>query len=147
MMTDLASNRTARIRIPRRFVAYALVAGVMCVSCARLESSEPVTAAGSKPHKAQKGVASIYRDHRTASGERFRAGALCAAHRHLPFGSLVKVTHLRTGRSVVVRINDRGPFTRGRIIDLTPAAASAIGLTRKSGIANVEVSVLRHGGG
>ena len=66
--------------------------------------------------------------HRTASGERFNAGAFTAAHRSLPFGAEVRVTSRRTGRSIVVRINDRGPFVGGRVIDLTPAASRALGM-------------------
>ena len=66
--------------------------------------------------------------HRTASGERFNMGSFTAAHRSLPFGAKVLVTSRRTGRSVVVRINDRGPFARGRIIDLSPAASRALGM-------------------
>ena len=66
--------------------------------------------------------------HRTASGERLTAGAFTAAHRYFPFGTRVLVTNRRTGRSVVVRINDRGPFARGRIIDLSSASARAIGM-------------------
>ena len=66
--------------------------------------------------------------HRTASGERLNAGAFTAAHRYFPFGTRVRVTSRRTGRSVVVRINDRGPFARGRIIDLSSASARAIGM-------------------
>ena len=65
---------------------------------------------------------------RTASGERFDPEELTAAHRSLPFGSLVRVTRLDSGRSVVVRINDRGPFTSGRVIDISEAAARRIGL-------------------
>ena len=65
---------------------------------------------------------------KTASGQRLNPGALTAAHRSLPFGTKVRVTNKRTGKSVVVTINDRGPFVRGRIIDLTPASARAIGL-------------------
>ncbi len=64
---------------------------------------------------------------------------MTAAHRSLPFGTRVRVTNQRNGRSVTVRINDRGPFVRGRIIDLTPAAAGAIGL---SGLAPVTVTVI-----
>ena len=90
--------------------------------------------------KCEHGIASVYSDHRTASGERFSARALTAAHRTLPFGTRVVVTAPRTGRSVVVRINDRGPFVRGRIIDLSPAAANQLGLTRKMGITKVEVA-------
>lgn len=65
----------------------------------------------------------------TASGERFDAGALTAAHRTLPLGSHVRVRSLATGKSVVVRINDRGPYVKKRIIDLSYAAAKALGLT------------------
>jgi rare lipoprotein A len=90
---------------------------------------------------AQSGVASVYGYGRTASGERVSPGALTAAHRTLPFGTMVRVTNRNSGRSVVVRINDRGPFVRGRIIDLTPAAARALGF---SGLANVSVDVVGH---
>lgn len=92
---------------------------------------------------AQSGIASIYSGGRTADGERASAGGLTAAHRSLPFGTMVRVTNSRTGRSVVVRINDRGPFVRGRIIDVTPAAARAIGF---SGLAHVNVTVVGRGG-
>jgi rare lipoprotein A len=68
---------------------------------------------------------------------------MTAAHRSLPFGTLVKVTNRRSQRSVVVRINDRGPFVGGRVIDLTPAAARAIGF---SGLAPVSLSVVGRGG-
>jgi rare lipoprotein A len=64
---------------------------------------------------------------------------MTAAHRSLPFGTKVRVTHRDTGRSVVVRINDRGPFVRGRVIDVTPAAARALGF---SGLAPVTIAVL-----
>lgn len=90
--------------------------------------------------KIQRGIASIYRDHHTASGERFQASSLCAAHPTLPLGSRVKVTCLGTGRSTIVRINDRGPFKKGRIIDLTPAAAAEIGLTQSIGLTSVELA-------
>ena len=77
----------------------------------------------------------------TANGERYRPGRLTAAHRTLRFGTRVRVTNLRNGRSVVVRINDRGPFVRGRIIDLSRAAAERIGMIR-SGVARVRLEVL-----
>ena len=91
---------------------------------------------------AQSGIASVYsyKGSRTASGERAHPSGLTAAHRHLPFGTKVRVTHRSNGRSVVVRINDRGPFVRGRIIDVTPAAARALGF---SGLAPVVVAVVR----
>jgi rare lipoprotein A len=80
-----------------------------------------------------------YAGRRTASGERVNAGALTAAHKSLPFGTMVRVTNKRNNQSVVVRINDRGPFVRGRVIDLTPAGARAIGF---SGLAPVSLAVL-----
>jgi len=88
---------------------------------------------------AQEGIASVYSGERTANGEYARASSLTAAHRTLPFGTKVRVTNHQTGRSVVVRINDRGPFVRGRIIDLTPAGAQALGF---SGLAHVSVDVM-----
>lgn len=92
---------------------------------------------------AQSGVASVYAysASKTASGERASPHAMTAAHRTLPFGSKVRVTNLRNGRSTVVRINDRGPFVRGRIIDVTPAAAHALGF---SGLTRVKIDVV-HG--
>jgi len=88
---------------------------------------------------AQSGIASVYSGERTANGEYALASGLTAAHRSLPFGTLVRVTNQNTGRSVVVRINDRGPFIRGRIIDLTPAGAHALGM---DGLAPVTVDVV-----
>lgn len=84
---------------------------------------------------AQSGIASIYSGGRTASGEHAIASGLTAAHRSLPFGTKVRVTNRRNGRSVVVRINDRGPFVRGRIIDVTPAAARALGFSGLTSVA------------
>jgi rare lipoprotein A len=96
---------------------------------------QEVKAAGAAQH----GIASIYTDHRTASGERFSRHALAAAHKHHPLGCYCKVTNLKNGKYVVVRINDRGPYIRGRIIDLTPAAAAKIGFGYKQGLAKVKV--------
>jgi len=78
---------------------------------------------------------------RTASGEVLRPGTLTAAHRNLPFGTMVRVTNLSNGRSTVVRINDRGPFHGRRVIDLAHGAAQQLGLTA-SGIADVKLEVL-----
>lgn len=80
---------------------------------------------------AQCGSASWYALHsKTASGERMNPAAMTAAHRTLPFGTKVKVTNQRNGKSVVVRINDRGPFAKGRVIDLSKAAASKLGFIK-----------------
>ena len=88
----------------------------------------------------QSGLASVYSHESgsgTASGQKLNTGALTAAHRSLPFGTKVKVTNQRNGRSVVVTINDRGPFVRGRVIDVTPAAARELGF---SGLTQVTVA-------
>ena len=91
------------------------------------------------------GSASYYADRfngqRTASGERFSNSDLTAAHRTLPFGSRVRVTNPDSGESVVVRINDRGPFTRGRTIDLSRAAAQQVGIVR-AGHGTVELELI-----
>jgi rare lipoprotein A len=93
-----------------------------------------------------RGLASWYgpgfHGRRSASGERFNQNALTAAHRSLPFGTRVQVTNLNNGQSVIVRINDRGPFVGGRVIDLSAAAARMLGMMR-SGVAPVRLDVLR----
>ena len=93
------------------------------------------------PAAGQGDVASVYSTESgsgTASGQKLNPGALTAAHRTLPFGTKVKVTNKRNGHSVVVTINDRGPFVRGRVIDVTPAAARALGF---SGLTHVTLNV------
>jgi rare lipoprotein A len=88
------------------------------------------------------GMASYYKSGKvTANGERFNPHGLTAAHRKLKFGTKVRVTNMRNGKSVVVRINDRGPFIGGRVIDLSLGAAKVIGLT-KSGVAKVSFTVV-----
>lgn len=78
---------------------------------------------------------------RTASGEMMNPNLLTAAHRFLPFGTRVQVTNVKNGKSVVVRINDRGPFVKGRVIDVSKGAAKKIGMVR-SGVAQVKVTAL-----
>ncbi|HYN79062.1 MAG TPA: septal ring lytic transglycosylase RlpA family protein [Lamprocystis sp. (in: g-proteobacteria)] len=98
---------------------------------------------------AQSGMASFYHDRfhgrRTASGAAYNKNAHSAAHKSLPLGTQVRVTDARSGRSVVVRINDRGPYARGRVIDLSRAAANEIGLVSK-GVAKVRLEVLGRNG-
>jgi rare lipoprotein A len=106
---------------------------------------EIASAIGRGIQTVQEGVVSWYgaqfHDRTTASGERFDSEAMTMAHPSLPFGTLVRVTNLRNGRSVVVRVNDRGPFVGKRIADLSQAAASEIGMMRK-GVARARIEVL-----
>jgi rare lipoprotein A len=116
-----AAHRSSKVRVTNRRHGRALVA---------TNNTSPA---------AQSGVASIYSTKeglKTASGARLSDHALTAAHRSLPFGSKVRVTNRRNGRTIVVTINDRGPFIRGRIIDLTPAGARALGF---SGLTQVTI--------
>lgn len=97
-------------------------------------------------HKLRMGIASWYGGpvfHQTANGEPFQPYTLAAASRSLPFNTRVRVTNLRNGRSVVVRINDRGPYVPGRIIDLTPEAAARLDITEK-GVAPVYIEIVRN---
>jgi rare lipoprotein A len=104
--------------------------------------STPAAAAAHSKGTAQFGIASYYGEpQRLASGGRFNPHAMTAAHKTLPFGTQVRVTNLRTGRSVNVRINDRGPYIAGRIIDLSKAAAGAVGMTAQ-GTARVKMTVI-----
>ncbi len=107
-------------------------------SCAAILIAVIATSSPLAAHT-ETGIASVYSGEPTANGEYARATALTAAHRTLPFGTLVKVSNVANGRSVIVRINDRGPYIRGRIIDLTPAGAKVIG---SSGLASVAVTVV-----
>ncbi|WP_448045114.1 septal ring lytic transglycosylase RlpA family protein [Bradyrhizobium liaoningense] len=88
------------------------------------------------------GVASFYSDTATASGEKFDKNELTAAHPTLPFGTKLRVTDTTSGRFVTVRVNDRGPYIRGRVVDITPSAAEALGMVDK-GITNVRLEVVQ----
>lgn len=106
---------------------------------------EPTPKPAAKPSYSAEGLASFYGNNhhgqRTASGEKLNNQELTAAHRELPFGTHVKVTNLKNQREVVVRINDRGPFSKGRIIDLSQAAAKELDMIR-AGVAPVLVESL-----
>lgn len=107
------------------------------------QSSKALAAASSKKNKY--GVASYYSDFfngkRTANGEHYDKTALTCAHPSLPFNTRIKVTNPANGKSVIVRVNDRGPYIKGRALDLSRAAASRLGLLRK-GKAKVKIEVL-----
>jgi rare lipoprotein A len=92
---------------------------------------------------ASQGVASFYTEgQQTASGEKFNTNDLTAAHPTLPFGTRLRVTNVTTGRSVTVRVNDRGPYVPGRIVDVSHSAANALGMV-ESGIAKVKLDVVQ----
>lgn len=105
-----------------------LFTGLMLVSC------KTISETGKASYYADK-----YEGRKTSNGETFRQRKLTAAHKTLPFGTKVKVTNLNTGKTVKVRINDRGPFIEGRIIDLTKKAAKKIDLVN-AGVAPVKIS-------
>ncbi|MFH7027750.1 MAG: septal ring lytic transglycosylase RlpA family protein [Heteroscytonema crispum UTEX LB 1556] len=107
-------------------------------------AKQPQQNAGGKVKATSRGMASYYSyegGSRTASGERFNPHGMTAAHRSLPLGTKVRVTNTYNGRSVVVRINDRGPFIRGRVIDVSLGAARVLGMI-SSGVAAVRIEVL-----
>jgi len=123
--------RSSAIRHAATFV----LVGAMFLGCANarvVENSPP----------SMSGIASVYdrsSGEETASGEQLHEDSLTAAHRTLPLGTVIEVTNSQNGRKAVVRINDRGPFVRGRIIDLTPAGARVLGF---SGITNVSLAIV-----
>jgi peptidoglycan lytic transglycosylase len=95
-----------------------------------------------EPKSTSYGIASFYRHHtRTASGEAFDERQLTAAHRTLPFGTRLRVTSVATGRSVTVRVNDRGPYVPGRVVDVSYSAAEALGMVGR-GVTKVKVDVI-----
>jgi len=141
----LGSARGTRVRAPRHAARHGRVAPRTAqrtmrgtVRSARRTTGVQDAAAGT----GSTGMASFYwQGHTTASGARFNPEGMTAAHRSLPFGTRVRVTHLGNGRTVEVRINDRGPFVGGRIIDLSRGAAGVLGM-HGQGVARVQVTVL-----
>ena len=136
---------TERFRV--ELLAIALLSMVLAGACAQRKSAE-TSPAPIERHGAETGQASWYgkarHGQRTASGEHFDMHALTAAHRTLPFGTIVRVTDLSSGRSVNVRINDRGPFRGGRVIDLSYEAARKLGILAR-GTARVGITVIHRG--
>ncbi|MBR0846347.1 septal ring lytic transglycosylase RlpA family protein [Bradyrhizobium diazoefficiens] len=131
---DLAGGtRQAAVERPHR------VAALHPRPIRRARSSDQ---AASGTRTASLGVASFYSDTETASGEKFDGNELTAAHPTLPFGTKLRVTDVSSGRFVTVRVNDRGPYVRGRVVDVSPSAAEALGIVDK-GITNVRLDVVR----
>ena len=135
----------------RRLAPAALVAALVA-GCAHAPPSQPAAppppAAIERPpaETPEKGIASYYarslEGHRTASGERYRGREMTCAHRTHPFGSVLRVTDVESGRSVLVTVTDRGPFAEGRVVDLSWAAARKLGMIER-GVARVRVERVR----
>ena len=132
----------------RYFSALTIVGFLSCLCGCCVTSSRPSSYSPDYYHRTYVGIASWYgpkfHGRKTASGEKFNMYKLTAAHNFLPFGTIVRVVNLANGRSVIVRINDRGPFKKGRIIDLSYAAAKRIGIISK-GTEKVKIEVIRMG--
>ena len=114
----------------------------LLAACSATPERHPAKQEGYVTHGQASYYAQKYHHKQTASGETFDQYAMTAAHKTLPFGTRVKVTNTRNGKSVVVKINDRGPFVKGRIIDLSRSAFESIGNLR-SGVIPVTVEVIR----
>jgi rare lipoprotein A len=123
-------------------VAAVILAAIVIAACSSVPAKSPNKFVGYTETGKASFYALKYQFRKTASGERFNQLAKTAAHKSLPFGTKVKVTNTKNGKSVVVKVNDRGPFIKGRIIDLTRSAFSAIGNT-ESGILNVNIEVVK----
>src|SRR4051812_9250909 len=138
MMASKTSREKRRIRVSA--LASFLLLLLVGTGCATSRSTSAGRAAVSVGN--QVGIASYYADRYqgkpTASGEAYNKNAMTAAHRSYPFGTRVRVTNLQNDRSVVVRINDRGPFVSGRLIDVSLAAARELEMTR-NGVARVQI--------
>lgn len=140
-------GQQSRATLARCLVLWCFAASVLLAGCSTTIRPSPSTSPPAAPFapapRARVVTASWYgaklSGRRTSSGESFNPNELTAASRSLPIGSRVKVTNVSNGRAVVVRINDRGPFVKGRSIDLSHAAAQHIGLTRK-GVGRVQIA-------
>lgn len=113
------------------------------VSVVRRQAAVESETSGEKTPPVSQGVASFYTEGtQTASGEKFDTHELTAAHPSLPFGTRLRVTNVATGQSVTVRVNDRGPYVRGRVVDVSHSAAEALGIVDQ-GVAKVKLDVVQ----
>ncbi|TPE45488.1 septal ring lytic transglycosylase RlpA family protein [Pontibacter mangrovi] len=144
MLTPLrASSVSILVRTAKALLVVATLAVCLssCVASAPRFGQKGYTEEGKASYYARK-----FQGRKMANGERYRRGKLTAAHKTLPFGTHVKVTNLNTNKTVKVEITDRGPFVRGRIVDLSEAAARRVGMI-KSGVAPVRLKVVKPGQG
>jgi rare lipoprotein A len=147
--TSVVSNRTAFRSSPSPTRQAALVhhrivhvAAREPVSVVRRQAPEEAETSGEKASRVSHGIASFYTEGtQTASGEKFDTHELTAAHPTLPFGTHLRVTNVATGQSVTVRVNDRGPYVRGRVVDVSHSAAEALGIVDQ-GVAKVKLDVV-----
>ena len=147
--SSVVSNRTAFRSSPSPTTRQAAlvhhrihVASREPVSVVRRQVPEEADTSGEKPPRASQGIASFYTEGtQTASGEKFDTHELTAAHPTLPFGTHLRVTNVATGQSVTVRVNDRGPYVRGRVVDVSHSAAEALGIVDQ-GVAKVKLDVV-----
>jgi rare lipoprotein A len=161
-----ASQRSATANLTRLMIV--MLTGALLAACAQSPSRQASfrhdrTSSGTNPRVAlatrhttvathnragetpttSHGIASFYTEGtQTASGEKFNTHELTAAHPTLPFGTRLRVTNVATGKSVTVRVNDRGPYVAGRIVDVSQSAAESLGMVGK-GVANVKLDVVR----
>lgn len=141
---SLTGSREAGARADRWGQSHARRSAVASrhTAATKMASADPNDRPAAKTGDATYGLASFYsRDPHTASGEKFDARELTAAHRSLPFGTRVRVTNVATGQSVTVRVNDRGPFVSGRVVDVSHTAAEELGIVKR-GVAKVKVEVV-----
>ena len=121
---------------------FLLIIATLTVGCTSLPIKSPPSWIGYKENGKASFYAMKYQFRKTASGERFNQLSNTAAHKKIPLGSKVKVTNIQNGKSVIVKINDRGPFVKGRIIDLTRVAFSRIGDTGL-GVIDVKIEIIK----
>lgn len=124
------------MNITSRLLAVLAAVAALGATAPALAAADPATAPAAAAGAVETGLAAVYSDklhgRPTASGQRYDRSRLTAAHKTLPFGTLVKVTNPKNNKTVTVRINDRGPVQAGRILDLSPAAARSLGMGPKS---------------
>ena len=156
-MKEFVRQHTKVLLVYSGFIVAALITAVIVSGCASSPRFTRERSGGSNAHgasgdskslKTMEGIASYYADDfngkKTANGETYNMYKMTAAHRSLPFNTKVKVTNLDNKRSIIVRINDRGPFKLERIIDLSMAAATQLGM-KGTGTANVKLEVIEWG--